>query len=119
MGASVWLEETEIAVDPGTESVAELRVRNTGAVLDEFSFAPVGMAQGWISVEPSSVSLFPGDEEGVQIHFRPPRLSTTLAGASPFAVKVVPREDPESVSVVEGTLVVAPFEERSVDLVPS
>jgi hypothetical protein len=118
MGASVWLEETEIVVDPGTESVAELRVRNTGAVLDEFSFAPVGMAQGWISVEPSSVSLFPGDEEGVQIRFRPPRLSTTLAGASPFAVKVVPREDPESVAVVEGTLHVSPFDEQGADLLP-
>ena len=104
MGASAWLETTEVEVDPGTESAVEMRVRNTGAVMDEFSFSPVGMAQGWISVEPSIVSLFPGAEEGVQIHFRPPRLHTTLAGASPFAVKVVPREDPESTAVVEGTL---------------
>jgi hypothetical protein len=118
MGAAAWLEDTEVAVDPGTESEVELRVRNTGSVLDEFSFSPVGMAQGWISVEPSIVSLFPGAEEGVRLHFRPPRLHTTLAGASPFAVKVVPREDPESTAVVEGTLVVAPFEERSIDLVP-
>jgi hypothetical protein len=118
MGASLWLEESEIAVDPGTESAVELRVRNTGSVLDEFSFSPVGMAQGWISVEPATVSIFPGDEEGVQIHFRPPRLSTTLAGASPFAVKVVPREDPESVAVVEGTLHVSPFDEQGADLLP-
>ena len=119
MGASAWLEITEVEVDPGTESAVEMRVRNTGSVLDEFSFSPVGMAQGWISVEPSIVSLFPGAEEGVQIHFRPPRLHTTLAGASPFAVKVVPREDPESTSVVEGTLYVTPFDERGVDLVPA
>jgi len=119
MGAAAWLEDSEVAVAPGVESEVELRVRNTGSVLDEFSFSPIGMAQGWISVEPASVSLFPGAEEEVRIHFRPPRLHTTLAGASPFAVKVVPREDPESTAVVEGTLVVAPFEERSVDLVPS
>lgn len=119
MGASVWLEETEVRVDPGTESAVEMRVRNTGSVLDEFSFSPVGMAQGWISVEPPTVSLFPGAEEGVQVHFRPPRLHTTLAGASPFAVKVVPREDPESTSVVEGTLHVTLFEEQGVDLVPT
>jgi len=119
MGASAWLETTEVEVDPGTESAVEMRVRNTGAVMDEFSFSPVGMAQGWISVEPSIVSLFPGAEEGVQIHFRPPRLHTTLAGASPFAVKVVPREDPESTAVVEGTLHVVPFEERGVDVVPA
>ena len=96
MGASAWLEETEVEVDPGTEAAVEMRVRNTGPLMDEFSFSPVGMAQGWISVEPSIVSLFPGAEEQVQVHFRPPRLHTTLAGASPFAVKVVPREDPES-----------------------
>jgi hypothetical protein len=119
MGASAWLEVTEVEVDPGTEAAVEMRVRNTGPMMDEFSFAPVGMAQGWISVEPSIVSLFPGAEEQVQVHFRPPRLHTTLAGASPFAVKVVPREDPESTSVVEGTLHVWPFEERGVDLVPT
>ena len=119
MGAAAWLEDTEVAVAPGLESEVELRVRNTGSVLDEFSFAPIGMAQGWISIEPAVLSLFPGAEQGVRLHFRPPRLHTTLAGASPFAVKVVPREDPESTAVVEGTLVVAPFEERSVDLVPS
>ena len=55
----------------------------------------------------------------MQIHFRPPRLHTTLAGASPFAVKVVPREDPESTAVVEGTLHVTSFEERGADLVPT
>jgi hypothetical protein len=119
MGASAWLEVTDVEVDPGTEAAVELRVRNTGPMMDEFSFAPVGMAQGWISVEPSIVSLFPGAEEQVQVHFRPPRLHTTLAGASPFAVKVVPREDPESTSVVEGTLHVSPFEERGVDVIPT
>src|SRR5262249_55248546 len=119
MGAAAWLEDSEVEVAPGVESAVELRVRNTGGVLDEFSFSPIGMAQGWISVDPPSVSLFPGATEEVWIHFRPPRLHTTLAGASPFAVKVVPREDPESTAVVEGTLVVAPFEERTVDLVPA
>jgi hypothetical protein len=119
MAASAWLETAEIEVDPGTEATVEMRVRNTGGVMDDFTFSPVGMAQGWISVEPSIISLFPGAEEGVQIHFRPPRLHTTLAGASPFAVKVVPREDPDNASVVEGTLFVSPFEERGVDLVPT
>jgi hypothetical protein len=55
MGASAWLEVTEVEVDPGTEAAVEMRVRNTGPLMDEFSFAPVGMAQGWISVEPSIV----------------------------------------------------------------
>src|SRR2546421_9889858 len=105
MGAAAGLEDSEVAVAPGIESEVELRVRNTGSVLDEFSFSPIGMAQGWISVEPASVSLFPGAEEEVRIRFRPPRLPTTLAGASPFAVKAVPREDPESTAVVQGTRV--------------
>jgi hypothetical protein len=118
MGAAAWLEDNEVEVAPGAEFEVELRVRNTGSVLDEFSFSPIGMAQGWISVEPSILSLFPGAEEEVRVHFRPPRLHTTLAGDSPFAVKVVPREDPESTAVVEGTLHVAPFEERSIDLLP-
>jgi hypothetical protein len=118
MAASASLGTTEVDVEPGGETSLELRVRNVGPTLDEFSFAPIGLAQGWITVEPPSVSLRPGAEQFVHVQLRPPRAYTTVAGASPFAVKVVSHEDPESSVAVEATVNVAPFAERTVDLVP-
>jgi hypothetical protein len=118
MGASASLETAEVDVEPGGETSLELRVRNIGTAVDEFSFAPVGLAQGWISIEPPSVSLRPGAEQAVHVQLRPPRSYATAAGASPFAVKVVSHEDPENSVAVEGTVNVASFVERAIDLVP-
>jgi hypothetical protein len=118
MGASASLDATEVEVFPGEETTVELHVTNTGTTLDEFSFAPVGMAQGWISVEPPSVSLYPGAASTVRLQLRPPRSFATTAGQSPFAVKVVSHEDPESSVAVEATVNVAPFVERTIELVP-
>ena len=68
MGASATLQATELLVTPGTEQAIELRVRNTGTVVDQFTFQPIGLAAGWISVEPPQVSLFPG-AEGLALTF--------------------------------------------------
>jgi hypothetical protein len=118
MGASASLQTTELTVVPGGEAQAELRVRNTGTVVDQFTFSPIGTAQGWITVEPPQVSLFPGAEETVRVLFRPPRAHTTPAGPSPFAIKVNSREDPEGSVVEEGVVTVEPFDDRTGELIP-
>jgi hypothetical protein len=118
MGASASLQTTEITVTPGSETLTELRVRNTGTVVDQFTFTPIGTAQGWITVEPPQVSLFPGAEETVRVLFRPPRSHTTSAGPSPFAVKVNSREDPEGSVVEEGVVNVEAFGDLSLELIP-
>ena len=64
MGAASGSRTPRSQVDPGVESEVELSVRNTGSVLDEFSFAPIGMAQGWISIEPPSRVAVPGRRAG-------------------------------------------------------
>ena len=60
MGASVTLTAPSIGVVPGGEATLELRLRNTGTVVDEFSLSVLGDAAGWASVEPPTISLFPG-----------------------------------------------------------
>lgn len=118
MGASASLQQTDVTVAPGSEATVDLRVRNTGTVVDQFTFQAIGTAQGWTTVEPPQVSLFPGAEETVRVYFRPPRAHTTLAGVSPFAVKVTSREDPEGSVVEEGVLNIEPFDDRFAELVP-
>ncbi len=47
MGASLILLNTTLSVDPGGENGCEVRVHNTGAVVDQFTFTVVGDTARW------------------------------------------------------------------------
>jgi hypothetical protein len=118
MGASVILSSDTLSVDPGGVVTCELSVRNTGNVVDEFTMSVLGDSEGWASVEPPVLSLFPGAEEKAQLRFRPPRSADTPAGEVPFGVRVRSREDPQGSVVEEGTLEVGTFSDVFAELVP-
>ena len=118
MGASTLLETTELNIVPGSEATATLRIRNTGSVVDQFTFQPLGAAAPWMVIDPPQVSLLPGAEETVRVTFRPPRVSSTVAGTAPWAVRALSREDPDGSVVDEGAITVEPFDEREVELTP-
>lgn len=109
---------TELTVAPGTETRTTLRVRNTGGVVDQFDLAVLGGAAEWASVEPPSISLFPGAEQSVEVVFRPAKISSITAGRTTFAVKASSREDPQGSSVEEGVIDVLPFDDRTAELIP-
>jgi hypothetical protein len=118
VGASVTLVAPAVAVQPGGTATVELRLRNTGSVVDEFSFDVLGEAAGWAAVEPPTLSLFPGAEGNATVVFSPPRTATTPAGQIPFGVRARSREDAAGSAVEEGTIDVAPFLEPFAELVP-
>ncbi|MEO7369741.1 MAG: hypothetical protein ABIZ69_02695, partial [Ilumatobacteraceae bacterium] len=118
MGSSASLDRPELAVEPGQEVTAQLRVRNNGSVVDQFTFEGLGSGATWIEAEPEVLSLFPGAEGTVTIHFRPPRSPNTAPGATPFGVKVVSGEDPMGSAVEEGVITVGRFTDRTVEIFP-
>lgn len=118
MGASAVLDSAPATVDPGGQASVQLRVKNNGTVVDEFSFEVLGDIGGWAAAEPPSLSLFPGAEGTTTIVFRPPRSSTVAAGPLPYGVMVRSREDVAGSVVEEGTLQVGAFQEPSAELVP-
>ena len=118
MGVSASLQANELDVAPGSDTTTELRVRNSGSVVDQFTFQPLGAASGWMDVEPPTVSLFPGAEETARVRFRPPKAATSAAGPAPFGVRVLSREDPDGSVVEEGTITVEPFDDRSLEVLP-
>lgn len=118
MGATAILTPAELEVAPGAEVEATIRVRNTGAVVDEFTLDAVGTAHPWAEFEPPSLSLFPGAEGTATVTFRPPRESTTPAGRTPFAIRVESREDPAGSVAEEGVLVVEAYADVFVELIP-
>jgi hypothetical protein len=118
VGAVVQLEPRTIAVAPAGQARVSVRIRNAGSVVDQFSLAVVGDSAAWSTVEPPTLSLFPGAEGAATVTFSPPRLPSVPAGAMPFGLRVESKEDPSGSVVEEGTLELEPFTDVSAELVP-
>lgn len=118
MGVSAAVEAGEPIVQPGGTASREVRVRNTGQVVDNIVIDLVGDAASWATVEPSVLNLFPGDEQRATVTFAPPRSASVLAGRVPFAVRVLSKEDTAGSVVREGEIEVAAFTELVAELVP-
>ncbi|NEB07834.1 ricin-type beta-trefoil lectin domain protein [Streptomyces coelicoflavus] len=117
---NLWtsLEPASATVDPGSSTRVRLRVRNTGDVVDEYRFEPVGDVAPWTTVEPQTLRLYPGTTGTVELTFAPPRTPDAVAGPNPYAVRIVPTEHPDAVTVPEGNLTITSFTEVRAELVP-
>lgn len=118
MGAVASLSETRLAADPGGQATCQVRIRNTGEVVDEFSLEVVGHSAAWSHITPPTLRLFPGDEGAATLSLQPPRSSDTSPGEVPFGVRILCKEDPAGSVTEEGILTVAPFDELTAELLP-
>jgi len=118
MAATAALASKAVTVTPGGEAVTEVRVRNSGTVVDQFTLEVLGDASAWAIVEPAVVPLFPGAETVARIKFKPPKSSSVLARAVPFAIRVKSREDARASLVEEGVVEVGPFNDTFAELIP-
>src|SRR4051794_34644669 len=109
VGALVVLAAQAGSIEPGSEAETVVLVRNTGDDEDTFHVVVQGDASRWAVVDPPSLTLAPGEEGPVWVHFRPPRTSETTPGSVPFAVAVASTKDPESLSVETGQIDVGTF----------
>jgi hypothetical protein len=118
MAATATLASKAVTVTPGGEAVSEVRVRNSGTVVDQFTLEVLGDASAWAIVEPAVIPLFPGAEAVARIRFKPPKSSSVPARAIPFAVRVKSREDARASLVEEGVVEVGPFNDTLAELIP-
>jgi hypothetical protein len=117
---SIWtsLEPASTTVNAGGTAIVRLRLRNTGDVVDEYRFVPVGNLAPYTTVEPPTLRLYPGTTGSVQLTFAPPRTPDATAGPNPYGVQIVPTEHPEATTVPEGNVTITPFTEVRAELVP-
>ena len=118
MAATATLASKAVTVTPGGEAVTEVRIRNSGTVVDQFTLEVLGDASAWTIVEPAVIPLFPGAEAVARVRFKPPKSSSVLARAVPFAVRVKSREDARASLVEEGVVEVGPFNDTFAELIP-
>ena len=118
MAATATLASKAVTVTPGGEAVTEVRIRNSGTVVDQFTLEVLGDASAWTIVEPAVIPLFPGAEAVARVRFKPPKSSSVPARAVPFAVRVKSREDTRASLVEEGVVEVGPFNDTFAELIP-
>ena len=118
MGVLAALEQAVVEVEPGGEASVGITLRNTGSVVDQFALEVLGDTAAFATIDPQSVSLFPGAEGTARITFRPPQASSTPSGAIRFGVMVRSHEDPGASTVEEGTLQVGAFLLPGAELIP-
>ena len=118
MGVTATLVSRAVTVQPGAEATAEIRVRNSGTVVDQFTLEVLGDAAAWTIVEPAVVPLFPGAEAVARVRFKPPKSPDVPARAIPYAVRIKSREDARASMVEEGVVEVGGFYDTFADMIP-
>ncbi|WP_432049781.1 hypothetical protein [Verrucosispora sp. NA02020] len=118
MSVSLGLVDTPTVVVPGESVDIPVTIRNSGDVVEAYDLTIVGVPDAWATFDPPRVSLYPGASETVVLTVRPPRSSEVRAGDLPYGVRVVPSEAPETATVEEGLLTIAPFSEVAAELRP-
>ncbi len=118
VGATATLGAKSTTVQPGGEASCEIRIRNSGTVVDQFTLEVLGDSAGWAIVEPPQVSLFPGAESVARIRFKPPKSPSIPARPIPFAVRVKSREDAKASMVEEGVVEVGAFTDTAAEIIP-
>ncbi|HVF31922.1 MAG TPA: hypothetical protein VM933_02695 [Acidimicrobiales bacterium] len=118
MPAAVSILTPLVTAAPGGAGVAQVLIRNTGTVVDQFAVNLVGDASAWARPVPPALSLFPGAEQTIEIHFSPPRSSVVVAGSVPYGVRVTSKEDTDFSIVEEGEVTIAGFAQIEAKVVP-
>ena len=103
-------------VAPGTTAVLSLTIVNLAETTDAFVLTPVGMAAGYATIEPATLTLFGGAQETVEVVVRPPLLPSTTAGPTSLSVRMVPQRDPDNIATAETTIVIGGSYDRRINV---
>ncbi len=121
LGVSVhaWFSNDEVSIAPGDTLTLPLTVHNLGDETASYTIVPAGLTASWTTIAPGNLTLFGGSQEIVDVTIAPPALSSTTAGPTSIAIRIIPLGDSDDAVVAEATLIVEPFDDcRIVPLQP-
>jgi beta-lactam-binding protein with PASTA domain len=93
-------------------------MRNLGTRVEQFQLVPRGPAAAYASIMPTTLSVYPGDEQRAVARFAPERGPQSPAGVEPFEIVVRSAIHGDAGDVVRGRLTVRPFEDLRAVLTP-
>jgi hypothetical protein len=103
-GFQVSLILSDVNVVAGGETECQVKIRNNGRIVDQFTIEILGPTASWAEADPNTLELMPNNEGTARIRFRPPRSVDPLSGRIPFSVQVVSRADPGLVELIHSSL---------------
>jgi hypothetical protein len=106
-----------IKVTPGNAESTAFTVKNLGTRVEAFRLTVTG--PDWITVEPATISVYPGQEGMGTVQVAPPRQPSSAAGVTPFQLTVTSTLHADVSGSVAGQAEVAPFYELAAELLPS
>lgn len=118
MSTTATLDTPNMRLDPGGQITIPVTIHNTGEIVEGYEITVVGPPAAWATVEPRTVSLYPGSSTTATVLFHPPRAASVPAGELQYGVVVTPTEHPEEAVVPEGVIEVLPFLETTAELMP-
>jgi len=108
----------EVSVEPGAEASCEVRVLNSGNIVDRVRLEVTGAGASWASFAPDILNVYPGATAISTLTFRPPRTAQTTAGVIPFEVTGISQEDPTVTDRDGISVTVAAFHQLGAQLRP-
>lgn len=118
MGVSVAMGQVDTPLVPGQRTTSDVRVQNTGDVVDQVELDVVGEVAEWAHVEPHTINLLPGEEKSAQLVFQTPRSFRVTEGNAAYALRAMSREDTEGSVVQEGVVAIGAFSQVVGEMLP-
>ena len=114
-----WFSNDELSLAPGGALTLPLTVHNLGDETESYTIVPAGLTASWTAITPGNLTLFGGSQDVIDVTISPPALSSTTAGPTAIAIRVIPLGDSDDAVVAEATLVIESFDDcRIVALQP-
>ena len=117
-GVRLTIEQPELTVNPGSDIATAVIVHNLRTRVEEFRLVPRGPAAAYASINPTTLSVYPGDEQRAAVRFAPARGPHSPAGVAPFDIVTQSAIHGDVSDVVHGRLTVTPFEDLRAVLAP-
>src|SRR3954463_9438745 len=76
--AAAVLPEPALSVAPGETASTTVTIHNGGSQVEEFTLTVLGPTTGWTTLEPPTLSVYPGERTDCTVRFAPPRTSAPL-----------------------------------------
>jgi hypothetical protein len=118
MALSLWLETSELAVEPGESARCSVRVTNGSSSVVRVRLAVTGPAEQWVWVIPAELEVAAGSEATTGLVARVPRSAEPAAGRYGFEVVASSGREAAVEGRAAGTLEVIPFVELSLLVQP-
>lgn len=112
------LEQNDLEVNPGEAVGTTLHLVNQGNTVDHFRVSVEGIPAKWVTITPDGLNLMPGDQGSIQILFKPPRETASVAGIYDLAIRVFSKDAPNQALDIAAELTVFAYLDYHCDLHP-